>query len=477
MKSIPKKIISLTLVAIFSVTLLAGCFSKGNEVSTGGPQVLRILGGYGEDDWLRREWTDTFELTNDNVEIEIIPLQEPWTPNQTEEDREDPRERLIRILTEGIPPDVILLDYDISTLKFLVEEGLVQPLETFIEGSNISVDGLVPAIREGIREAGDGTSLYALAPTFNAQALFYNKDLFDQYGVPYPTDNMTWTQIADLAKQFPAGEGEDRIYGLWSRNGNASYYEFVNSFASPLGLTMFDADMENMMVNTPDWANALSEYVTLYTDGVLSVSPEYNMSEGGEWVWTPEMDIYYDAFYRGHAAMGILDSYEIQNLANRRMYDTEIDHFAWDVVTVPTHASAPGVGGSINYRGLMAINRNSQNANLAWEYIKFNNSEQMLKIKSRNPGQFVSVAEYNQQQGDGPANLQAFFALKPAVNMMDAMYSSGRNNENLWQVFQLLDQKIREVIQGDKSAEEALAELQTEGQEILEASPEDSAGQ
>lgn len=469
MKSTPKKIISLILVATFAITLLTGCFSKENEANTGGPQVLRVLGGWGEDDYMRREWTDVYELTKDNVEIEIVPLHEPYNPNQTEEEREDPQERIKRLLTDGIPPDVILLDGDISMLSFLVEEGLVQPLETFMEKGNFDINSLVPAIREGIKTAGDGTSMYALAPAFTSQAMFYNKDLFDRFGVPYPTDNMTWSQIADLAKQFPKEDGGDKIYGLWNRNGYPSFYEFTYNFAAPLNLQLFDEEGKNVTINTPEWESAISEYVNLYLDEVMPTSPEYDIPEGGEWRWTPEMEEFYDAFYKGKAAMAIVESYELSNLANRRMYDTEAALFDWDVVTVPTHASAPGIGGSINYRGLMAINRNSQNANLAWDFISFNNSEKMLKIRSRNQGQFVSVAELNQQQGEGPANIQAFYTLTPAIDALQAMYNS--NNENMWQVYSIADMALKEVMKGEKTVQEALEEIQTKGQEALEAEP------
>lgn len=56
-----------------------------------------------------------------------------------------------------------------------------------------------------------------MAPSISTRALFYNKDLFDRYGVPYPTNAMTWDDVLALAKRFPTkGEGEGRIYGFGS---------------------------------------------------------------------------------------------------------------------------------------------------------------------------------------------------------------------------------------------------------------------
>lgn len=459
MKVMAKRIFSLIMIGVLAISLLTGCFSKENDASSGGPQVLRILGGWGGDDsYFRQQWTDVFELSKENVEIEIIPLQQPYNPNQEDEEQEDPRERLKRLLTEGIAPDVIILD-NISTLTYLVEEGLVQPLDTFMEKSNFDVNSLVPGIREGIKDAGDGTNMYALAPTFRSKALFYNKDLFDQYEVPYPTDHMTWVEVADLVKRFPKGEGEDRIYGLWNQFGSVSFYDFMEYFAVPLGLKPFDDEIKNVTMNTPEWEAALSEYIALYNEADY---PEQDDSGSEVRVWTPDMD----AFQSGKAAMSILDSWNIYQLQNRNMYNPEAEGFDWDVVTVPTHASTPGVGGTIYYQGLMAINRNSQNTNLAWDFIAFNNSEKMLKIKSREPGQFVSVAELNQQQ-DKPANLEAFFALTPAKGTIQTLYAS--NTQNMWQVFQIADNVMQEILKGEKTLQEGLEEIQEKGQEALDS--------
>ncbi|MDG0873339.1 extracellular solute-binding protein [Paenibacillus thiaminolyticus] len=51
--------------------------------------------------------------------------------------------------------------------------------------------------------------MYGLSPTFVSSAVYYNKDLFEQYGVTPPQDKMTWEQLLDLAARFPV-EGSPR---------------------------------------------------------------------------------------------------------------------------------------------------------------------------------------------------------------------------------------------------------------------------
>ncbi|AZK45421.1 extracellular solute-binding protein [Paenibacillus lentus] len=89
-------------------------------------------------------------------------------------------------------------------LRSLANNGLLQELDLYIQKTSFSLDAFVPSAVELMKQYGDG-KLYGLAPTFYSRALVYNSRLFDQYGVPYPKDQMTWEEIIDLAHQFPKG--------------------------------------------------------------------------------------------------------------------------------------------------------------------------------------------------------------------------------------------------------------------------------
>lgn len=453
-----KQIMVLFSVSLLVFGVLAGCMNKeAGGLSSGETKVLRVMGGWGDEQYVRTNWTDYYELTHD-VEVEIIPMYEP-VPQQEEAEPETPMDRMKRVLTGDRPPDVIILD-DLNMLSMLVEEGLLQPLDTFMEKSNFDVNNLVPAVREGIREAGDGHSLYALAQTFSAQALFYNKDLFSAKGLPYPTDQMTWDELAELAVQFNSGEGAERIYGFWTNQGQG-FYHFLTVFASPLELSIFTDDFQGVTFNTPAWERAVNKYIQFVQDGVFPREPDFSQE------WTPEMDLFWRAFYMGRAAMAIMDSYELQHLQNMAMYDSEAMNFDWDVVTVPVHAEAPGIGGQLYVQGLMAINRNAEQPELAWDFIHFLNGDRILKMKSRQQGLFVTQESYIQNHLEqGPANIQAFYQLKPAPNPLNQAYQQG--SEKVYEVIAMADQLFQEMMKGERDVQEGLSEMQRRGQEIME---------
>ena len=57
--------------------------------------------------------------------------------------------------------------------------------------------------------------------------LFYNKALFDQAGVSYPTETWTWADAQAAAEKIRA-LGDD----IWGYNQPVTYNEFYKSIAS-----------------------------------------------------------------------------------------------------------------------------------------------------------------------------------------------------------------------------------------------------
>jgi multiple sugar transport system substrate-binding protein len=56
-------------------------------------------------------------------------------------------------------------------------------------------------------------SLYAIPAYSNVRVLFYNKNLFDKAGMPYPQAGWTLEEFRETALRLSAGEGGQRVYG------------------------------------------------------------------------------------------------------------------------------------------------------------------------------------------------------------------------------------------------------------------------
>lgn len=64
--------------------------------------------------------------------------------------------------------------------------------------------------------------LYGLPIEISLTAMFYNKDIFDKLGKDYPTDNMTWDEVIDLARELTVERDGIQYKGLqilsWASN-------------------------------------------------------------------------------------------------------------------------------------------------------------------------------------------------------------------------------------------------------------------
>lgn len=48
----------------------------------------------------------------------------------------------------------------------------------------------------------------------NTMSLYYNKDLFDKFGVSYPKDGMTWDEVLELNRQLDKNGGRGSVHRI-----------------------------------------------------------------------------------------------------------------------------------------------------------------------------------------------------------------------------------------------------------------------
>lgn len=469
------RLISVSIIMIMILSLLAACGSKKPKEAEQ-ERVLRIATsmGYGpEDDYLRTQFTDLFEFTHPEITIEFISTYDESqryrymgngnVDNPDAEDVKQPIEILKEKLSGTAPPDVVMLDFD--NLADLIRENYLTNLETQMQKEKMNVDEFVPAVIDGLKSQSEDGRLYALAPMFTANAMAYNKKLFTDAGLAFPTDNMTWDDAFQMARQLSKGEGKDRQYGLSfsTYRYNDLFYD-MNTYTAPLGIQPYDDKGENMTVDTDDWRNAWQAFYDLKKEKVVPEPPNYEEQSSEE-----QGPFDYHSLLSGKVAMSIINFYDISEIINANKNAANIKNFTpvdWDVVSVPTHPQAPGVGGQLYMNGILGISSTAENPTDAWEFIRFMMSEEWAKQKSKSVSQFVTWKKYNQTRDGLDYNLNAFFNNTPIKNNMynNTLYIE---KPDIWQVQNIGQMKFNEVITSTKSVADALKEWQTEGNVIL----------
>jgi multiple sugar transport system substrate-binding protein len=190
---------SLAVVAL----VLAGCTSSGGTGGDGGggnsgePVTLSLWAFEGEEAFfptLKKE----FEAEHPNVTIEITEIPEDNYPTKVD-----------TALAAGRPPDMGLT-YEQRWFK----AGAVLPLDDVIASEGIDLSTYNQNAISGCRFED---KVYCLGSYTGVVLLFYNKEIFDRAGVPYPssTEPMTLDEFADVAARLsqPSSDISNRVWG------------------------------------------------------------------------------------------------------------------------------------------------------------------------------------------------------------------------------------------------------------------------
>ncbi|WP_158606824.1 extracellular solute-binding protein [Paenibacillus ginsengarvi] len=93
--------------------------------------------------------------------------------------------------------DVIIASQ--GQLQKLADLGLLSDISDLVTTYKYDLNRIEPSPLETMRRIANG-SIVGLPYKINALALYYNKDIFDKFGVPYLKDGMTWDEIYEKAR-------------------------------------------------------------------------------------------------------------------------------------------------------------------------------------------------------------------------------------------------------------------------------------
>ena len=122
----------------------------------------------------------------------------------------------------------------------------------------------------------DDGNVYAVPKDHDTIALLYNKALFDQYGVAYPTDDWTWEDYKAAAEAITAASGGE-VYGGACNTGNNqdTFYNIIYDFG---GFVISD-DKKTSGWNDPNTLKAFDFMATLFNN---AWAPQQMLAENGK---------------------------------------------------------------------------------------------------------------------------------------------------------------------------------------------------
>ena len=293
--------------------------------------------------------------------------------------------------------------------------------------------------------------LYSLPRYTSVYALFYNKDLFDAAGVPYPDAQGEWTwdqylkTVRDLT-QDQTGDGKPDQWGAYIDFWQARLYPWLWQN----GADLLDAKRERLTLDTPEAAEAMRFLVDLRLK--YGVTPPPTPGEKNEGL---------EMLLQGRAATFLSGPWDVGALKERA-------GFNWDVWHLPKKKQRATMLGTENY-ALMAGGKHPQEA---WELLKFLVSpraqefmaEKMDKMPSR---QSVLTGAYVQ----APVN----YNRRVFVEALD--YAKAPPNIPEWDKVQhLMQEELDLVWVGKKPVSQGIQDAVRKVNRALAALREESAG-
>lgn len=295
---------------------------------------------------------DAYEENNPNVKIKVIDTSADEYNNSLG----------ISLSAAQPDPDVIWVK-DMGSMLQMADKEQLLPIDDFI-----ARDSLDLSIYKGAAEQlmYNGKS-YALPYRNDWYVLYYNKDLFDAAGVEYPSNDMTWEEYYELAAKMTSGEGSSKVYG----SHNHTWQALVTKWAVQDGKhTVVEKDYSFMK----PW---YEEGLALQDNGYIQ---DYSTLKTA--------NIHYSSVFKNQqCAMMPMGTWFIA-IMMQSQEEGETD-FNWGIATIP-HSKDTEAGYTVGALTPIAISAYTDQADLAWDFVKFASSEEAAEILAKQ-GVFTGI--------------------------------------------------------------------------------------
>ncbi|CAG7636373.1 ABC transporter substrate-binding protein [Paenibacillus allorhizosphaerae] len=345
-----------------------------------------------------------------------------------------------QVIASGELPDLILTSN--VYIGMFNKLGLGMDLSGLAKKHNLSFDKFDPAGMAAIKQFGDKGEVYAVPFSMNYGMMVYNKDIFNKFGVPFPTDGMTWDQTIELAKKLTRKEDGIQYIGVDP--------DYPENLTRQYSLPYVDEKEERPLINTQGYKTAFSKLKAIYEiPGFIGEKNKFMYASNG--FFKDRILAMYPVW--GDGVVGTLEDTASQgNPVN------------WDMVTYPSFEDRPGIGKPVDLH-LMMLSPKSKHQEEAFQVIAALVSDE-AQIAMNKTGRMTSLnndsvkktyaSELKSFQGK---NVQAVFKTKPAPIVKPTDYDLPFK--------QLIRDGAKDMAQNNKDVNTVLREVQDKAEKAM----------
>ncbi len=306
--------------------------------------------------------------------------------------------------------------------------GDLRPLDPFIEADSPDfLDDYLPKVLDSVRYQGQ---IMALPVDLDVLVLYYNQDLFDQAGVPYPPPDWTWSDFVAIAQALtqPLPDG-GKQYGFYPAGALPDYLAFVaEELAALWGDDLLNP--QTLRLDGEPVMRAIEWYTNLaLVHGVMPTPDDLRRQTG-------------DPIALGRAGMWL-------NWMSQRggRWDAVPWRFRWGVAPLPRGSS----GRTIALLAMYVIPTSATHPGDAWRWISF--LSHRFEQTSGLPVRRSLLEDPDFQEEIGVEQYDVF--VKAA---MDSVVVAPGPEFDIYAV--ALERAVREILEGGRPVEDALRDAQ-----------------
>lgn len=413
----------IVLVSLILLFTIAGCSHKKVGVKK---VILRYLSYeyLPSQVVIHKAIVDAFNNSQDKVFVKFEPSEKAT-------------EKLLVQVAGGDAPDVFLCYYVYEMAK----KGILLEITPYMESSKINTKDYFPWLFDALKTKLDG-KLYAFPMSWGADALAYNKDLFDKAGLAYPDDSWTWDDFVKTAQKLTVKK-EGRVI----QYGTALPFDHVVLLS--FGARRFNDNLTRCLLDSPEAKRAFQFLVDLGSK--YKVIPSLAAIPKGEQYQTAM-----EMFMTGKVAMYITTTSQLEALG-------KIKGFSWDVGPIPRFGQIKRTGSpGIN---TMAIYSKTKHPKEAWEFVKFVCGPDGQKLLGKNCIPAHKAIAYKYWLTPPPEHLRIMID-QYEITTVFAEYFSSWGREYVDSIYQ---PQLEKMLLGLQSVEKSTETLTQKGNEFLKS--------
>ena len=289
------------------------------------------------------EIVEKFETENPDIDVELqlTPWSQYWT-------------KLDAAMGSDSAADVFWMN---TYLPKYAEAGVLEPLDEYIEKDKVNMDDYVSVVKDAYNY---NDVQYCMPKGMDTVQVFYNKGIFEKYGVEEPQAGWTWEDMKNLAGQLKAKieeAGSDEYPILMELDPQPSFFNFINQSG---GYVLSD-DMKKAGFDQEGTVKAYTDMVSLMDEGLMPGSEVLSDTKGT------------DLFLSQKGAILFMGSWKTAVIDEAS--------FAEQVGTIAMPAKESGnqsVIGGLGY----AVNSSSKDKDAAWKLVKYLAGEESNKMQA-----------------------------------------------------------------------------------------------